>query len=212
MVWSWFSYHGKGPIVELKGRVDANKYIDVLKRELFPWAVNVHGEKWQFQKENAPIHTARHVRRIFCHQKVEVLDWSARSPDLKPIKNLWAILARCVYENSWHFSDMAEMKDAINVAWEDIENSVLQKLTESMPRSLKATIRAHGDITKYWWSYSSCLTCCEPLINKVLQCGYIVARGYEYKFIVVFLMINSIGPIWVCKDLPCIAEAASVPI
>ncbi|KAE8902809.1 hypothetical protein PF010_g9645 [Phytophthora fragariae] len=36
---------------------------------------------------------------FFEEQEVSVVDWSARSPDLKPIQNLWAILACKVYAN-----------------------------------------------------------------------------------------------------------------
>lgn len=149
MLWSCFSYHGKGPIVYLNGRVDAKAYQKVLESELLPWAANTHGETWQFQQDNAPIHTARLIRRFFADNGMDVLDWPARSPDLNPIENLWALLARRVYANSRHFSDVAELKDAIQEAWEEIEDSVLRNLSESMPRRLKAAIRVHGDITKY---------------------------------------------------------------
>ncbi|POM78218.1 LOW QUALITY PROTEIN: Transposase [Phytophthora palmivora] len=36
---------------------------------------------------------------ILKEQEVSVLEWSARSPDLNPIENLWALLVRKVYPN-----------------------------------------------------------------------------------------------------------------
>jgi hypothetical protein len=53
------------------------------------WANNV-----TFQQDNARPHVARVVRDYLTQQNVDLLPWSAVSPDLSPIKHVWDEMER----------------------------------------------------------------------------------------------------------------------
>ena len=45
-----------------------------------------------FQQDNGPKHKSRVVQNYLEEEGVNALPWSAYSPDLNPIENLWAML------------------------------------------------------------------------------------------------------------------------
>jgi hypothetical protein len=44
---------------------------------------------FMFQRDNAPVHKARSIKKWFVEIGVEELDWHAQSPDLTPIEHFW---------------------------------------------------------------------------------------------------------------------------
>ena len=47
-----------------------------------------------FQQDNAPCHKAKSVTEWFEHNNIKILHWPGRSPDLKPIEDVWTVLER----------------------------------------------------------------------------------------------------------------------
>lgn len=106
--------------------------------------------------DNAPVHRAHIVRDILADMGIRVMVWTPYSPDLNPIKNLWAIMKREIYKlypKLAHASDTEETRQqliqAAKEAWQAIEASVLDNLSKTMPHRVKAVIKAEGWYTKY---------------------------------------------------------------
>ena len=62
-------------------------------------------DKVVFQQDNASIHNAKSTKTWLTAQNIKLLDWTSKSPDLNPIKNLWGILSRRVYNNGRQFNN-----------------------------------------------------------------------------------------------------------
>lgn len=90
------------------------------------------------------IHTLQHTRAWFDEMEMRVLKRPARSPDLNPMKNVWAVLASKVYANAKQFSSVSELTAAILAAWDTIRLPYLRSLIESLPKRCIEIVRRKG--------------------------------------------------------------------
>ena len=74
-----------------------------------------------FMQDNAPIHKAGVVLRWFEEKAIPLLEWPPYSPDLNPIKHVWAMLKEYVNEDFPHLKEMGNSQDNYNVLCDAIE-------------------------------------------------------------------------------------------
>ncbi|KAJ0390208.1 hypothetical protein ATCC90586_011240 [Pythium insidiosum] len=149
MVWGAISWEGKSELAVLVGRQASSDYVYTLSEFLLPFAHLHYGVDFDFQQDNAAIHTSRETAMFFDEMEIGVMDWPARSPDLNPIENVWALLSRRVYEGGRQYNTVADLTTAIQAAWKSISCDEIRNLITWMPRRCVEVITKKGDKTHY---------------------------------------------------------------
>ena len=90
MFWVKFGRNETTELVLVTGSLNTERYIDeIIVPHVVPAAERV-GDDFVFQQDNARPHIAHNVMNHFHAECNKVMNWQASSPDLNPIKNLWA--------------------------------------------------------------------------------------------------------------------------
>ncbi|GBL74331.1 Transposable element Tc3 transposase [Araneus ventricosus] len=113
------------------------------------FAENIGGRNWQYQHDDAPIHTSNATKNYLNSKNVTVLEWPPMSPDLNPIENMWNIMAGKVYENGGQFYSVNSLKTAIESVWCNLEPEILQTLIMSMEKRVYNVILKIGKTFNY---------------------------------------------------------------
>lgn len=92
MVWAGFSAFGKTSILKVIGRMNSEKYIEMIEDVLINFTDEKVDGDFIFQQDNASIHASKLSIEGFQSKEIELLDWLTCSLDLNPIENLWGIL------------------------------------------------------------------------------------------------------------------------
>uniref|UniRef100_A0A3P8TPJ8 Tc1-like transposase DDE domain-containing protein n=1 Tax=Amphiprion percula TaxID=161767 RepID=A0A3P8TPJ8_AMPPE len=96
---------------------------------------------------NDPKHTSKRAKSWFQTNRIQVMEWPAKSPDLNPIENLWADIKNAVYEAKPRNAE--ELWNVVQLSWAAIPVDRCQKLVDSMHHRCEAVIRNCGYATKY---------------------------------------------------------------
>ncbi len=149
MIWVAMSSAGVGPLCFLKTNITAPVYQDILEHFVLPSADQLFKDAdLIFQQDLAPAHTAKSTKSWLNDHGVDVLDWSAKSPDLNPIENLWCIVKRKMRNKRPKKCRWAEGHCQRNLDFIPLQQC--HKLITFMPRRIEAVIKAKVAPTKYW--------------------------------------------------------------
>ena len=129
------------------------KYLSILHDYLLPTTLQYFDNRpYLFQQDNAAIHTARVVNDFFQQHNINVVEWSANSPDLNIIEHVWRYLKIEIYkvhivnnkEKLWE-----RVQSVMQTMWSEEMTVKINQLYESLPRRMQAVIVANGGNTKY---------------------------------------------------------------
>ena len=156
MLWSAITYAGVGWMCKIDGNMDKTLYKEILEDELeqtIAFAIEKLGfrrEQVIFQQDNDPKHSSKLVKEYLQEQFYQVMQWPPQSPDLNSIENMWALLKRRLNQYETATKGMNELYERVTEVWYDqMKPEECQKVIESIPRRIKAVIRAKGYWTKY---------------------------------------------------------------
>lgn len=149
MVWAGICSKEKLQIAFCSSKMNSVAYQEVLKDNLLPFKRRFRRTPLMLLQDNASIHASRSTSAWLTAYKINVLDFPARSPDLNPIENVWGILVRRIYANNRRFRTLNQLKGAILEAWENLEQSLLNKLVDGMPHRIFEVIQKNGASTHY---------------------------------------------------------------
>lgn len=148
MVWGCVFYHGVGNLVRIEGNLNAEGYVNILRRNLRV-SVEKMGiqDQYYFQQDNDPKHTARRTKEWLIFNVPRQLHTPPQSPDINIIENLRHALDQNVRKH--HITSGHHLIQLLVQEWEQIHLYLIKNLVHSMPRRLQAIIDANGLFTKY---------------------------------------------------------------
>ncbi|KAK3560392.1 hypothetical protein QTP86_008484 [Hemibagrus guttatus] len=142
---------GLGPLVPVKGTLNASAYQDILDNFMLPVLWEQFGDDpFLFQHDCTPVHKASSIKTWMNEFGVEELDWPAQSPDLNPIEHLWDELERRLRARPSHPTSVPDLTNALLEERSKIPINTLLNLVESIPRRVEAVISAKCGTTPYY--------------------------------------------------------------
>jgi hypothetical protein len=146
MAWGGFSWRERGGLEFLKPGEIMNwtRYRQILEDKL-DFFMNQHGTT-HFLQGRAPCHRSKVVKDWFAGKpNIELIKWPGTSPDLNPIKNVWAWI-KVQLKNSSP-TNLEQLKEEILKLWvirmEDF--AYLKNLVEAIPWRLQEVIEQGGN-------------------------------------------------------------------
>lgn len=148
MVWGCFSGEkGTGGVYFLDKNVTMNQnlYINVLNNHMLPFYEGHNSA--MFLHDGAPCHRARSVKEWLALHNIEMVEWPGHSPDLNPIENVWNDMKRKMIKMP--ILSVDALTENIRNLWTTMDRAYLTKLSDSMPKRIKAVLKVKGEMTKY---------------------------------------------------------------
>ena len=80
-------------------------------------------------------------------KRLNLMPWSARSPDLNPIENLWSWMDYKLQKSKP--TNLVQLKTQMQELWNTMPQELIRKLIDSMPRRVLACLKNKVGHIKY---------------------------------------------------------------
>ncbi len=137
--------------VPIEHCLNATAYLSIVDH-VHPFMTTVYpSSDGYIQQDNAPCHKAQIISDWFLEHDnaFTLLKWPPQSPDINPIEHLWDVVEREIHIMDVQPTNLQQLRDAIMSIWTKISEECFQHLVESIPRRIKAVLKAKGGPTQY---------------------------------------------------------------
>ena len=132
MLWGCFSVAGTGRLVRIKGKMNGAKYREILDENPLQNTQDLRlGQRFTFQQDNNPKHTAKTMQLWLRDKSQNVLERPSQCLDLNPIEHPKIAVQRCFPFN------LTELERICREEWEKLPQYRCTKLVASYPRRLR---------------------------------------------------------------------------
>ena len=111
-------------------RINAAAYKEMLDKEILPFIRRSMGNDFILQHDGAKPHTSCLVSHYLQEQRISVLKWPAKSPDLNIVEKIWAWIVDEVYSEG-DINNIAQLKGAINAAVKKVQRTKRASIVEA---------------------------------------------------------------------------------
>jgi hypothetical protein len=143
MFWGCFSRRAKGLLTVVDGRIDSQKYLELVQVVVMP-EIEASDVDLIFMQDNARPHTARVVTDYYHENNVQMLDWPPQSPDLNPIEQVLAIMKQKLYSQKSFPKNKSELIASFFKIWEELPPRLFVSLSDSIPKRLELVLKNKG--------------------------------------------------------------------
>lgn len=144
-IWGCIKFNGPNRIHIFEGTMDADKYMEILNRNILD--IIVKENDVIFQDDNDPRHRSRLIKEWKECCNITEYDWPSNSPDLNPMENVWNLLK--VKVNRVENKTIIELIKCIEDKWNEIDKETINNIIESMPNRIIEIIQNNGDYIHY---------------------------------------------------------------
>ena len=150
MVWAGISRVGGTDLhIVMRGMVTGVRYMyEFLDVFIRPDAVAI-GPQFILMDDNARPHRPRVVEEYLQQEIIVCMDWPACSPDLNPIKHVWAMLQMVILRRPVQPTTLVVLGNAPTEECNNLEMAAIQRLIGSMRSRCQAVIASRGSHTRY---------------------------------------------------------------
>ena len=146
-LWGYIAPEGFGRIFWAPKKMKSIDYMQILYDFLNDY--DMTGKV--LMQDNASIHGTALIKQLMKEERLNVLKWPARSPDLNPIENCWSLMQRMVDKEALKrggINSEAELFDVAQQSFSKISNQTISNLYSSMKDRLTEVQFRKGGIVR----------------------------------------------------------------
>ena len=146
LVWAGIMKDGRTKLRFINNELTAEKYAQILRHHVLPFAGAVGPEIFTLQDDNAWPHHTRVVNEFLESECVDRMDWPPKSADLNPIETVWDELAIRAATRLNSHSSLNDLREALAEEWDALPQQLIDNLIDSMRTRVQECIDAHGGL------------------------------------------------------------------
>ena len=130
MVWGCITSRGVGRLYRIDGRMDAEKYTQILRHSLLQTYrdYRIPKRSTYFAQDNDPKHTSKLATLWFKQNRVRLLPWASSSADMNIIEPVWDYLDRHIRSREVQPSNKDEFWSILEEEWYRIPTTYITKI------------------------------------------------------------------------------------